>query len=131
MTRITATARRATLAGYIHALQAPSRRLPQPAVRPARVIAEESLDPMNIWERINVRRIRRGVALRCGSLLSREAAGIVDFSVFWKSGGSKTLWEAHQRQGNERRRVVHAGNTTEQPRAKSQIKTSSSAGTAK
>ncbi|KAG1857420.1 hypothetical protein F4604DRAFT_1193281 [Suillus subluteus] len=67
------------LARYVNALQAPSRRHPQSAMRQTRVIAEERFDPMHIWERIDVSCV---VFLRHGSLLARGMSGIVYFLVF-------------------------------------------------
>ncbi|KAG1857424.1 hypothetical protein F4604DRAFT_1193487 [Suillus subluteus] len=67
------------LVRYVNALQAPSRRHPQSAVRQTRVIAEERLDPMHIWERIDVSFV---LFLWHGSLLARWMSGIVYFLVF-------------------------------------------------
>ncbi|KIK45975.1 hypothetical protein CY34DRAFT_800992 [Suillus luteus UH-Slu-Lm8-n1] len=59
-------------------------------MRPTRGIAKESLEPTNIWERLDVRRIRRRFTLRYSRLLSRGVPSVCDFPGFWKFGSSKT-----------------------------------------
>ncbi|KAG1731787.1 hypothetical protein EDB19DRAFT_2027182 [Suillus lakei] len=81
----------AILAGSVNALQAPSRRHPQSTMRQARIVAQECLAPMYVWERINVRRLDflwRGSML---ALLARRMSGIVYFLVFRQFGSSKPL----------------------------------------
>jgi hypothetical protein len=75
----TAGTRCAILARYVNALQAPSRRHPQSAMRPTRVIAEERCAPMHVWEGIDVSCV---VFLLHGSLLTRRVSSIVYFLVF-------------------------------------------------
>jgi hypothetical protein len=70
----------AILGRYVIALQAPSRRHPQPAMRPTRTKAEERFTPMYVWERIDISCI---VFLRHGTLLARPMSGVVYFLVFW------------------------------------------------
>ncbi|KIK33053.1 hypothetical protein CY34DRAFT_813868 [Suillus luteus UH-Slu-Lm8-n1] len=68
----------AILARYVNALQAPSRRHPQSAMRPTGTIAEERLAPMHVWKRIDVSCV---VFLRHGTPLARRMSSIVNFLV--------------------------------------------------
>ncbi|KAG2138583.1 uncharacterized protein EDB93DRAFT_1164822 [Suillus bovinus] len=66
--------------------QAPSRH-PQSTMRQTGIIAEESLAPMHIWERIDVSCI---VFLLHGILLARRMSSVVYFLVFRQFGSSKS-----------------------------------------
>ncbi|KAG2744113.1 hypothetical protein P692DRAFT_201134584 [Suillus brevipes Sb2] len=79
MSTATAAIRCAILGRYVNALQAPSRRHPQSAMRPTGTKAEERLAPMHIWERIDVSCVG---FLRHRCLLARRVSGIVYFLVF-------------------------------------------------
>ncbi|KAG2752511.1 hypothetical protein P692DRAFT_20726115 [Suillus brevipes Sb2] len=84
-TSTTAADMRSSLAGYINPLQAKSRRHPHSTMRPTRTKTQERLEPMHIWERIDVRCV--DILWRpSGGLLSRPMSGVVEFLVLWKFG---------------------------------------------
>jgi hypothetical protein len=69
----------AILGRYVNALQAPSRRHPQSAMRQTRTKAEERFAPMYVWERIDVSSV---VFLQHGALLASRMSSVVYFRVF-------------------------------------------------
>ncbi|KAG2743300.1 hypothetical protein P692DRAFT_20747022 [Suillus brevipes Sb2] len=75
----------AILARYVNALQAPSRRHPQSAMRQTGTITEEHFVPMHVRERIDVSCV---VFLRHGTLLASRMSSVVYLLVFWKFGSS-------------------------------------------